>query len=94
MKMTINRNNRTFIAHVDSEGCGIVSVTFHEVVRPNWKIFRATIFPIESSKWFVLEDFASIEQGINHCLTHVLNMEAKRKENMKKWQDFEKSIDK
>ena len=94
MKMTINRNNRTFIAHVDSEGYGMVSVTFHEVVRPNWKIFRATILPIESSKWFVLEDFPSIEEGVNHCLTHVLKMEEKQKENVKKWQDFEKSIDK
>ena len=94
MKMTINRNNRTFIAHVDSEGYGIVSVAFHEVIRPNWKIFRATIFPIESSKWFALEDFPSIEEGVNCCLTHVLNMEEKQKENMKKWQDFEKSIDK
>lgn len=94
MKMTINRNNRTFIARVYSEGYGTVSVSFHEVVRPTWKIFRATIFPIESSKWFVLEDFPSVEEGINHCLTHVLKMEAKRKENMKKWQDFEKSIDK
>lgn len=94
MKMTINRNNRTFIAHVDSEGYGMVSVTFHEVIRPNWKIFRATILPIESSKWFVLEDFSSIEEGVNNCLTHVLKMEEKQKENMKKWQDFEKSIDK
>ena len=94
MKMTINRNNRTFIAHVDSEGYGMVSVSFHEVVRPTWKIFRATIFPIESSKWFVLEDFPSIEEGINYCLTHVLAAEEKQKENMKKWQDFEKSIDK
>lgn len=94
MKMTINRNNRTFIAHVDSEGYGIVSVAFHEVVRPNWKIFRATIFPVESSKWFVLEDFPSIEEGISCCLTRVLKMEEKQKENMKKWQDFKKSIDK
>ena len=93
MKMTINRNNRTFIAHVGSEDYGIVSVSFHELVRPTWKIFRATIFPIENS-WFYLKDYPSIEEGINHRLTHVLRAEEERNENMKKWQDFEKSIDK
>lgn len=93
MKMTINRNNRTFIAHVSPEGSGMVSVAFHEVVRPTWKIFRATIFPIENS-WFYLKDYPSIEVGINHRLTHVLRAEEERNENMKKWQDFEKSIDK
>ena len=93
MKVTINHNNRTFEAYVGGCGCNIVEVSFYEVVRPSWKIFRTTILPFHSS-WFFLEDFESIMAGVENCLTEGIAKESKEKISQKKWEEFEKTIDK
>ena len=93
MKVTINHNNRIFEAYIGGCGCDIVEVSFYEVVRPSWKIFRTTILPFYSS-WFFLEDFESIMAGIEKCLTEGIAKESKEKISQNKWKDFENTIDK
>lgn len=93
MKITINHNNRTFEAYVGGCGCNIVEVSFYEVVRPSWKIFRTTILPFYSS-WFFLEDFESIMAGVEDCLANGIAKESKEQVFQNKWKDFEKTIDK
>ena len=93
MKVTINYNNRTFEAYVGGCGCGIVEVSFYEVVRPSWKIFRTTIFPFYSSCFFS-EDFETIMAGIEDCLAKGIAEESKEQVFQNKWKDFEKTIDK
>ena len=93
MKVTINHSNRTFEAYVGGCGCGIAEVSFYEVVRPSWKIFRTTILPFHSSCFF-LEDFETIMAGIESCLAEGIAKESKEQIFQNKWKDFEKTIDK
>ena len=93
MKVTINHNNRTFEAYVGGCGCGIVEVSFYEVVHPSWKIFRTTILPFHSS-WFFLEDFESIMAGVENCLANGIAKELKEQTLQNKWKDFANAIDK
>ena len=93
MKVIINHNNRTFKAYVGGCGCNIVEVSFYEVVRPSWKIFRTTILPFYSS-WFFLEDFESIMAGVEDCLANGIAKESKEQALQNKWKDFENAIDK
>lgn len=87
MKIVINKENRTFEAYVNSIGCGMGEVSFYEVVRPTWKILRTNVLPFHSASFFV-SDFLSIVHAVQTCLDNRLAIEAKEKENMKKWQKF------
>ncbi len=93
MKVIVSRDNRTFEAYVGECGCNIVGVSFYEVIRPSWKIFRTKFFPFHSS-WFFLEDFETIMAGIENCLTEGFHEEALEQSIENKWKDFENAIDK
>lgn len=87
MKVTICRNGRTFEAYVSSIGCGMAEVSFYEVVRPSWKIFRTKLFPFHSATIFV-EDYDSIIEAVEKKLSEGLRIEAKDQEVQDKWQEF------
>lgn len=87
MKITICRNNRTFDAYVGSVGTGLAEVSFYEVVRPSWKIFRTNFLPFHSSGFFV-QDFPTIIEAVQACLDKGLEQEAERKEISEKWKNF------
>lgn len=93
MKVTICRDNRTFEAYVNSLGLGLAEVSFYEVVRPTWKIFRTKFFPFDSSTFFV-DDYETILLAVQDCLRECLADEAHDKERVEKWKSFEKDIDK
>ena len=93
MKMMICRDNRTFEAHVNGLGLGLAEVSFYEVVRPTWKIFRTKFFPFDSKSFFV-DDYESILLAVQDCLRKCLADEAREKERTEKWKSFEKSVDK
>lgn len=81
--ITLTMNNRTFECYYCSElGGKMCSVTFCEVVRPTWKIFRTTLYDTSS---FWVDNYATIRDGIGTCLSHLLDEEAKNNERNKKW---------
>ena len=90
MKITIARNNRTFEAYVSSIGCHIVEVSFYEVVRPTWKIFRTKFFPFHSSCFFT-DDFNTILGGVYECLNKAFAEEQTDNDTFNKWKEFEKT---
>jgi hypothetical protein len=93
MKVTVCRDNRTFEAYVNSLGLGLAEVSFYEVVRPTWKIFRTKFFPFDSNTFFV-DDYETILLAVQDCLRECLADEAHDKERVEKWKSFEKDIDK
>ena len=93
MMVQIAENGRVFEAIVGSMGCHLVEVTFYEVVRPTWKIFRTKFFPL-GSRMFSVDDYENIIDGVRSCLLRVIAEEEHDKEVMEKWKTFEKSLDK
>lgn len=93
MKIQIAENDRLFEASVVSIGCHLVEVTFYEVVRPSWKIFRTKFFPL-GSKIFSVDDYENIIDGVRPCLLQVIAKEEHDQKVAEKWKTFEKSLDK
>jgi hypothetical protein len=89
MKITITKNNKIFEAHVNSIGCCVVEVTFYEVVRPSWKIFRTKFFPFHSSCFFI-DDFDTILEGVQNCLNEAFIKRQIDDDIANKWKEFEK----
>lgn len=92
-KVIIKKDNRIFEAYVASTFPNVVDVSFYEVIRPSWKIFRTKFFPFYSTN-FYLSRFESVEEGIKFSLNKALAKEKVANEKMTKWQTFEKSLDK
>ncbi len=79
-----------FTAHPDFQGC-MTSYEIREVVRPTWKIFRTRHC---KSGHFWTEDYSTIKEGLLAMLGIYLEQETIDKSNRKKFEDFEKSLDK
>lgn len=93
MKIQIAENNRLFEANVVSIGRHLVEITFYEVIRPSWKIFRTKFFPL-NSKIFSVDDYENIIDGVRSCLLRVIAEEEHDQKVVEKWKTFEKSLDK
>lgn len=87
MKVTICRNGRTFEAYVSSIGFGMAEVSFYEVVRPSWKIFRTKFLPFNSASFYV-SDYDSIAEAIECKLDNGFRIERAEKATEAKWQEF------
>ena len=83
-KMIISYDNRTFEAYVGSLGLGLAEVSFYEVVRPTWKIFR-TKLPCYKSFW--ISDYPTIKEGVYAMLENYLADEAEDKKICDKWKE-------
>lgn len=92
MTVILNRDNRIFEAYVMIYG-SIVEISFYEVIRPTWKIFRTKFFPFYSTR-FCAEYYNSIMDGIETCLTKGFHEETREQSIENKWKEFEKTIDK
>ena len=92
-KMIISYDNRTFEAYVGSLGLGLAEVSFYEVVRPTWKIFRTKFFPF-GLKSFDVEEYQDIWTAVRKCLLKCLAEETRENEIAEKWKSFEKTLDK
>lgn len=93
MMVQIAENGRLFEASVGSIGSHLAEVTFYEVVRPTWKIFRTKFFPL-GSRIFSLDDYGNIMDGVRSCLLRLIAEEEHDLRIAEKWKTFEKSLDK
>lgn len=93
MKITICHDNRVFDAYVESIGSDFAEVSFYEVVRPTWKIFRTKFLPFGSTS-FSVANCDSIISIIPHCLDKCLAIEQKEKEIQAKWKELENESNK
>lgn len=71
------------------QGCfsGSVNVLMYEY-RPNKKIFKEKSL---GSKWFWLDDYNTIEEGVKTILIKVLVEQKYELEMRRKWEEFEKN---
>lgn len=44
-----------------------IDVTIYRIRRPKWKFFRTNFLPTDS-KWFLITNFPTIEEGVNWAL--------------------------
>lgn len=44
-----------------------IDVTIYRIPRPKWKFFRTDFLPTDS-KWFLITNFPTIEEGVNWAL--------------------------
>ena len=80
---------REFECYASPIGYGMVSVSFWEVVNPTRKFFR--------TKWrdsgvFWVDDFDTIQKGVESCIQNYINTHRKEQERFDKWEEFEKSL--
>lgn len=84
------RNGRTFEVTTVNVACfrNFMAETYvHEVIRPNWKIFRTR--SIDSQSFFV-DDYETILEGEIAMLEKILQREREEKERRQKWAEFDK----
>lgn len=87
MKITICRDGRTFEAYVSSIGFHMAEVSFYEVVRPSWKIFRTKFLPFYSASFYV-DDYESIIEAVQCKLDNGFRLEKYTKATEAKQQEF------
>jgi hypothetical protein len=93
MNVQIEKNGKKFLVSVISIGCEMLEITAYELVRPHWKFFRTKFFPFVSGTQFI-SDYPSIIDAVEHVLECGFAAEAHAKEIQKKWEEFEKPLDK
>lgn len=85
-------DGRTFEFDAYTEfGGAMVCYSIYEVVRPTWKIFRTRHCDYGS---FWITEYPSVKEGLRVMLGRYLETERTDAENRKKFEDFEKSLDK
>lgn len=93
MKITICHDDRVFEAYVESIGSSFAEVSFYEVVRPTWKIFRTKFLPFGSIS-FSVANCDNIISTIQHCFEKCLIIEQREKEIQAKWKELENESNK
>lgn len=90
-KVTYTFDDKQYNCYV-GQGCfsGSVEVLVYEY-RPNKKIHKEKSL---DSKWFWLDDYDTIEEGVKTVLVQILAEQNHDLEMQRKWQEFEKTIDK
>lgn len=86
-KTTMYANGKEYKVVIDYFGYGIISVEVYEIVRPTWKIFRTPLFSIGYSRFF-LNDFPTIEEGVEHSFLSILETEREENEENEKLKDY------
>jgi hypothetical protein len=84
------QDGRTFEVTTVNVACfhNFMAETYvHEVIRPNWKIFRTR--SIDSQSFFV-DDYETILDGEIAMLEKILQREREEKERRQKWAEFDK----
>lgn len=84
-RIEYNFNGTTLACYVGC-GCfsGMVEFTAYEV-RPNKKLFKEKYF---GSKWFWLEDYDTIEQGVLSKITEIFEEKEEELIKQDKWKEF------
>ena len=91
LKKTYVMNDRTFEISV-SHACGpLYSIDIREVKYPNRKFFRKEFFSDGYCR--DINDFETVDEMLLNALKHKFALEKQAEEKNKKWNDFEKSLD-
>lgn len=89
MKHILIRGQRTFECYTGAELEGkMCRVAIYEVVRPTWKIFRTRY---KDSRGFWVDDYDTLQEGIDKMLDHFLKWEQEEAERKAKWSALEKN---
>lgn len=81
--------NRTFeVVTICVGGLGgcMAETHVHEIIRPNWFIFRTRFI---DNKTFWIDDYSSIIEGEKTMLARILQKEKEEKERRQKWAEFD-----
>lgn len=84
-KVVVEKEGLTFECYANPIGCAMCEVNIWEVVRPKWKIFRTKY---QDSLSFFIDDFDSIAEGIESCVSQFLKREELEEERMRKWKEL------
>lgn len=90
IKKTHNGKEYEIHTHQDFNGA-MVCGNIYEVVRPNWKIFR-TSYCHHFCFW--ISDFPTVQEGVDFCFDDYIAGVFLIQENYRKYEEFEKGIDK
>lgn len=63
----------------------LVNVNIYEIVHPKRKFFRRKFL---GSKYFLFDDFETVEEGVIDCIAKILYEEEVRKNDQKKWESY------
>ena len=69
----------------------MVCGNIYEVVRPTWKIFRTSYC---NHFCFWISDFPTVQEGVDFCFDDYIAGVFLIQENYRKYEEFEKGIDK
>lgn len=85
MKTTFTYANRVFEIYSHRDGSVLFEMSVYEVVRPTWKLFRTRYF---GHKWFFLDDYSTVEEGLKAGLAQLLTEEKEETERDEKVAKF------
>lgn len=89
MKHIVIKEGRTFECYPSAELSGkMCGVNIFEVKRPSWRIFRTTY---RDHYAFWVDDYESIQEGIESMVRHFLRKEQEEKARYEKWCALEKN---
>ena len=92
MKKTYIKNDRTFEISVEHTCCSLYSIQIREVKYPNRRFFKKEFFSDEYCR--DINDFDTVDEMLLDALEHKFVLEERAEKQNKKWEDFEKSLDK
>lgn len=91
MKKTYVMNDRTFEISVEYICGSLYSIRIREVKYPNRKFFRKEFFSDGYCR--DINDFETVDEMLLDALEHKFAIEKQKEKEIKKWKDFEKSLD-
>ena len=91
MKKTYTMSDRTFEISVEHTCGPLYSIDIREVKYPNRKFFRKEFFSDDYCR--DINDFETVDEMLLDALKHKFAIEERKEKEIKKWKDFEKSLD-
>ena len=91
MKKIVNYNNRQFICYVSNPFDHLMEVTVWERKRPHWLIFKDSYC---CSRCFSYDENDDFNNFVERAVVGYLVKEEKENTLYKKWEEFQKTLDK
>ena len=91
MKKTYTMNDRTFEISVSHVCVSLYSIEIREVKYPNRKFFKKEFFSDNYCR--DLDDFETVDEMLLDALKQKFAIEGQTEKEIKKWDDFKKSLD-
>ena len=91
MKKTYTMNDRTFEISVSHVCVSLYIIEIREVKHPNRKFFKKEFFSDDYCR--DLDDFETVDEMLLDALRQKFAKEGQTEKEIKKWDDFKKSLD-